>query len=258
MFTRLVRSLLLTVLLVSSTARADDAATPARGSITATIVEGEVKATAKGGREARPVAAGDSLGEGDVVETGSESRLEVLLGSGTVLRLGPSTRAELRESPPEGGRFRLKLLVGNFWAHVTKLIAGDKFEVETENGVAGVRGTEFRAEAGTGGTEDLLRVYEGKVQVDSANGKWSHSVEPNRELRFHRDRGTAGPRAFDRASERSHPFMKWVRARGPRAQALKRPAPAAGGQQRHPGGAGGQQKKPPTKAPPEKRPHRRK
>jgi hypothetical protein len=202
------------------------AAAAAPGALTVTAAEGEVEATPGDGSGARAVSAGDALQEGDTVRTGADSRVEVAFGSGTVIRLGPSTQAVLHEAPAAGGRFRLKLLLGNFWAKVSKLSGGERFEVETENGVAGVRGTEFRAERGGGDQEDLLRVYEGKVEVAHHGGKWTHSVEPGSELRFHHARGTAGPRKFDPRSEQGHPLMRWVRARGPKAHPLvKRPGP---------------------------------
>lgn len=201
-------------------ARADAPAAPQRGVMTATRIEGDVKATPRGGAAA-PVAVGALLHEGDLIETGADARAEIALASGTLIRLGESSRAELREAPPEGGRFRLKLVAGNFWAKVSKLFGPDKFEVETENGVAGVRGTEFRMETGLASGHDLLRVYEGKVQCDHPEGKWSKLMEPGREFRFHRTlKGEEG--AFDPAAEGSHKFMKWVRAHGLKAGALER------------------------------------
>ena len=203
---------MLLVAALAAGARADDAATAARGAMKVTQLEGEAKATAKGGGEALPLIVGAVLHEGDVVQTGAGARVEIALASGTVLRLGESTRAELREAPPEGGRFRLKLALGNFWAHVAKLVGGERFEVETENGVAGVRGTEFHVEAAPIGGEDLLRVYEGKVQCDSLPGQrqWSHGVEPGRELRFHREHKSAGPLAFNPGADKSG-LREWKR-----------------------------------------------
>src|SRR2546426_8489730 len=51
--------------------------------------------------------------------------------------------------PPRSTLFPYTTLfrsLGNLWARVYKLLAGETFGVETENGVAGVRGTEFRVE----------------------------------------------------------------------------------------------------------------
>ena len=172
---------------------------PSRGELKVTAVEGDVKATPKGGA-AQPIAAQAVLHEGDVVDTGPDGRVELVIATGTVLRIGPSAHAELREAPLDGGRFKLKLAVGNLWAHVAKLLTGDRFEVETENGVAGVRGTEFTVGAATGGGDDLLRVYEGAVQCDHIAGKWSKRLEPGKELLFHRDRPTT-LRGFDVAEK---------------------------------------------------------
>ena len=102
------------------------------------------------------------------------------------------------------------LLLGNLWAKVHKLLAGETFAVETENGVAGVRGTEFRIEVARD-QADLVRVYEGLVQVDARERGWSHSLQAGTELRFRRE--AEPPRPFDAESEKGHRFMEWVRSR---------------------------------------------
>ena len=91
-----------------------------------------------------------------------------------------------------------------------KLLAGETFAVETENGVAGVRGTEFRIEVARD-QADLVRVYEGLVQVDARERGWSHSLQAGTELRFRRE--AEPPRPFDAESEKGHRFMEWVRSR---------------------------------------------
>jgi hypothetical protein len=183
-----------------------------RGAMTATLVEGPATATPRAGA-GQPLAEGAVLHEGDVVETGAGGRVEISLATGTVLRIGESSRVELREAAPGGGAFRARLALGNLWAKVHKLLAGERFEVETENAVAGVRGTEFRVEAGGTGKEDLVRVYEGAVVCQGHGGAWSERLEPNRELRLARGKAEGKPAAFDPASDAKHPFMSWVRAR---------------------------------------------
>jgi len=93
---------------------------------------------------------------------------------------------------------------------VHKLLAGETFAVETENSVAGVRGTEFRIEVARD-QADLVRVYEGLVQVDARERGWSHSLQAGTELRFRRE--AEPPRPFDAESEKGHRFMEWVRSR---------------------------------------------
>jgi len=208
-------------LLALSAARAD-APAPQPGAMTVTFLEGTASMV-QPARAPQPLATGMRLAEGATVETAASSRLEVTFESGTLLRIGESTRVELREAPLEGGRFRARLWVGNLWAHVIKLVGGERFEVETQNAVAGVRGTIFRVEAApeaapvnpgvaSAVAPDLLRLYEGAVQVDGTRAAFSHRVEPGRELRFSRQ-GTSGPAAFDASADAATPFMAWVHAR---------------------------------------------
>jgi hypothetical protein len=225
-------------------AQGAEKAQPAAGAMTVSLLEGNATVTAaqtgaQTAKVAKPLAAGAVLREGDIVETAPGSRLEISFANGTLLRVGESSRIHLREAPVSGGAFRARLLLGNLWAKVHKLIAGEHFEVETENAVAGVRGTEFRVEATGGKGEDLVRVYEGAVEVKHAGGigaAWSHRVEPNRELRIARDKPPAGPATFNATTEANHPFMSWVRARadarGPGAPATRPgPGPVPGGHQ---------------------------
>ena len=197
-------ALALVPVLLCGAARADEAV------MRATLVEGVVTMAPAGGGQG-PLQEGDPLREGDTVVTQPGARLEISFSSGTVLRVGESTRMTLGESVPQKA-FSAKIFLGNVWARVHKLLAAETFHLETENGVAGVRGTEFRLEVDPG-KDDLLRVYEGAVQVDGKGGKWSQRVEASQELRFHRDREPKGPAKFEPAAEKKHKFMEWVRER---------------------------------------------
>ena len=186
--------------------------------MTATFVEGAVTVRPAGAEAPKPLAVGDVLHAGEMVETSSAARAEITFSNGSLLRLGEGSRMTLGGEDPAGSRFSARLFVGNVWAKVRKLLASNEiFQVETENGVAGVRGTEFRVEASPA-TEDVVRVYEGVVEVKGARG-WAHRIEPGHELLFHRERPPAGPRRFDPASERGHRFMSWVRSRPERVVA---------------------------------------
>ncbi|HUJ25449.1 MAG TPA: FecR family protein [Myxococcales bacterium] len=166
-----------------------------------TFVEGPVTANQQ------PLTMGTELHEGDTVATAEGGRVEIALPEGAVIRLGENSRLRLQAYQPQKA-FNAKLFIGNLWTKVHKLIAGETYLVETENGVAGVRGTEFRVEVEQG-KPDLLRVYEGVVQMGDVR------VEAGRELRFARW-GKASSATFDPASEKGHKFMDWVRSR-PRA-----------------------------------------
>ena len=176
----------------------------AQTQITATLVEGTVTASGQ------PLAQGGDVRVGDVIETGPDSRAEIALPAGAVIRIGERSKVTVDDFAPKKS-FSLKLALGNVWAKVHKLLSDETFQIETENAVAGVRGTEFRLEVAPG-EDDLLRVYEGAVQCDGRKAGWSHRVEPGHELRFQRE-ARGGPKAFDPQSEAGHRFMGWVHSR---------------------------------------------
>ena len=186
------------------------------GAMTVSSLEGLCTMKPADGSGSSPLSEGDPLHEGETVQVPPGGRLEIAVANGTVIRLGENSRLLLGTAPPAGGRFSARLFVGSLWTKVHKLLASETFHVETENAVAGVRGTEFRVEAaGPGGSDDLVRVYEGAVEVKGPAG-WAHSVTPGHELAFRRERPPAGPRAFDPASEKSSRLMAWVREKPPR------------------------------------------
>jgi ferric-dicitrate binding protein FerR (iron transport regulator) len=196
---------ILLAMLLCGTARADES------NMKATLVEGVVTVTPAGGGGPGPLLEDDGLKQGDTVVTQPGARLEITFASGTVLRIGESSKMTLGESAPQK-KFSARLWLGNIWAKVHKLVSNETFQIETENGVAGVRGTEFRIEIEQG-KEDLVRVYEGEVKVEAHDGKWAHSVKPGEELRFHKDHPPAGVAKFSAAADDAHRFMQWVRER---------------------------------------------
>lgn len=115
---------------------------------------------------------GSVVRTGDAVRTGDKTRLELSLPDGSRLRLGASSKVTLSE-----GRFHKKarnvsitMWVGRVWAKVAKTFGNDsKFEVETANAVAGVRGTSFTVIANTD-LSALVRVYSGTVGVRKNDG----------------------------------------------------------------------------------------
>jgi hypothetical protein len=136
---------------------------------TVTFLAGEATRTAGG--KAEPLAVGKNVYQGDVLETQKRTRLEVKLADQSVIRLGPSSRAEVAAAAfgktVEERNVSAKLVVGKVWANVAKAVGGEqKFEVKTENAVAGVRGTTFRVDAATDRSV-VVKVYSGTVAVAS-------------------------------------------------------------------------------------------
>ncbi len=132
-----------------------------------TFLDGEAVRVAGGTTER--LAQGSALQEGDQVETRKRTRLELTLADGSAIRLGPLSRTRLETAAfgksPEDRKVSARLLVGNVWAKVARAVGGEsRFEVETENAVAGVRGTTFRVDAARDKSV-VVRVYSGAVAV---------------------------------------------------------------------------------------------
>ncbi|MGB8930693.1 MAG: FecR family protein, partial [Anaeromyxobacteraceae bacterium] len=121
------------------------------------------------GGKATALAVGSPVFAGDVLETQRRTRLEVKLADQSVLRLGPVARVDLTAASfgrsVEERQVSAKLKVGSVWAKVAKTVGGEaRFEVKTENAVAGVRGTTFRVDAAKDRSV-VVKVYTGTVAV---------------------------------------------------------------------------------------------
>lgn len=136
---------------------------------TVTFVAGEAAREWAGSKAAQALAAGAAVYEGDVLSTARRTRLEVKLRDGSYVRLGPASRALLEVAVfgkgPSDRKVSARLAVGNAWAKVAHAVGGDaRFEIQTENAVAGVRGTTFRVDAAKDRSV-VVRVYSGTVAV---------------------------------------------------------------------------------------------
>ena len=200
-------------------------------------LEGRAQRTRASGARSE-LRVGVPVDQGDTIETREGSRLEIRFSDGSVLRLGPSSRLQLAEAHFGGSAARRKLnarlFFGRLWAKVTSVIQGDqKFQIETENAVAGVRGTTFRVDANADKSV-LVRVYDGSVAVGKGA---SAAVQPGEEGRevpgpqevtreeweklvgkqmqiFVAADGTPGePQPFSRDADKDDAFARWNQQR---------------------------------------------
>jgi hypothetical protein len=110
----------------------------------------------------------EQVPEGSRISTGADGLAQLRLASGSLVRLGPGTAVSLRQleqgQPRSNRQEGVKLLAGRVWLSVTKLFGqGSKFEVETPNAVAGVRGTSFVVESTDG--KDRFMLAEGEIHL---------------------------------------------------------------------------------------------
>jgi len=210
---------------------------------TVSLLEGTAQVR-RGPGTTQDLRQGSRVQQGDLVETGDDARLELRLPDASALRLGPRARLALAaahfEQGPARRQLSVKLFFGKVWAKVTSVAGGDqRFQIETENAVAGVRGTAFRVDA----HEDrsvLVRVYSGTVAVrrnapssappedggrrevpgpeEVTRGAWEKLVGRQMQILIAAD-GTPGvPAPFSEADEAGDDWSAWNRKRDEQAK----------------------------------------
>ena len=135
------------------------------------VLIGKAKVMAKGNKKWSFISQGYSASQGDRIKTGPDSRIEITLPDKSSIRLASNSEIFLNDtyfnSTTGGKKMSVKLMLGKLWSKVSNLVdAESKFEVETHNAVAGVRGTVFRVNA----NEDksvVVKVYTGAVAVSN-------------------------------------------------------------------------------------------
>jgi formylglycine-generating enzyme required for sulfatase activity len=143
-----------------------------------------------GSKEVKPVARDVIVGEpfphGSTIITGANAEADLLLTTGSLAKIGPNSKLVLsafwqkdfrasakkvndlkEETSPSRVAFRLE--TGDLVVDVKKLNRESSFTIESELGVAGIRGTQFGLSANSDSAE--LAVLEGRVGFLDANQK---------------------------------------------------------------------------------------
>ena len=120
-----------------------------------------------------PVATNQQLDEGSEVLTGADGHATVRLVDGTVLRLRPSSRMQLRESSrlPDAGLTNsgVRLPRGRAEIEAAPTKGGKPgFRIDTPQGLLGVRGTVFRVASDGEGQSTRGEVLDGTVDFSGA------------------------------------------------------------------------------------------
>jgi len=122
-----------------------------------------------------PVTRGDYIVQGDVIATGADGNVRLLMRDKSVLALTAKSSIAIAaydvEPATRKRRARLPVLVGRLWALVSKTVHPDaSYEVTANNAVAGVRGTELVFDVGEAG-ESEVTVISGEVTLASADAR---------------------------------------------------------------------------------------
>ena len=138
--------------------------------------------------------------------------------------------AEAHFGGRSGRKLSARLFLGKLWAKVTSAIQGEqKFQVETENAVAGVRGTTFRVDANQDKSV-LVRVYDGEVAVaqgapagapkqgerrevpgpqEVTRDQWEKLVGRQMQILISADGTPGNPEPFSPDVDQDDPFARW-------------------------------------------------
>jgi|GEM_PF-1893873 len=120
-----------------------------------------------------PASLGQVVEEGVYLRTGEESRAEIRLDDGTLLRMQERTLIQLYAPVPdllELSGTTVGLETGALYVIKGRVVAGDEFQVRTPIAVAAIRGTEFLDRLL--GDENEVQVLRGEVDFTSrADGR---------------------------------------------------------------------------------------
>ncbi len=186
---------------------------------------------------------------GEKLKTEEKSRAEILLTSGSVMRMDENSSLDVTSLSGSGANVKSQTRVwsGKVWANVNKLAKGSSFGLESPTAVAAARGTVYRMTVGADSVT-RIRVYKGKVEVKSpevrkAEGEtghgltevkgpsevrgpsevtmqqWSQIVSEQMELVIQANGKPLPPTRFDWATDAQDEWVQWNQERD---KALKR------------------------------------
>lgn len=110
------------------------------------------------------------LYQGDKIETKRESRCEITLNNGDVIRIDENSlfTVESYSEKDSSTAAESSLSIGRIWANIRRLFSDDAyFKVKSPSAVIAVRGTIYRVDAAEDQSTQV-RVYEGAVAVEPA------------------------------------------------------------------------------------------
>lgn len=104
-----------------------------------------------------PLKVGDQVFPGQVINTGSNGKVKLLLSDRSIVDIGPSSLFKVADFKAKGGGNRqvdVEMKYGSVRASITeKIKSGGHFRVKTPTATMGVRGTEFLVKADQGASQ---------------------------------------------------------------------------------------------------------
>lgn len=137
-------------------------------------LRGSATGHASAGAASTPLVVGETLTEGETVDTGPDSRLKLALRDGSVLTLGADAELKLDHLSLGAGATTFTQTSGYLRAVVAPVRPDAEFEIHTPSMVAAVRGTEWIENYAAGATQ--LFVRRGRVRASGVGAYAGDSV----------------------------------------------------------------------------------
>ncbi len=126
---------------------------------------GEVRVQHTAGNEWSPAALQMPVREGDKIQTQTESRCEIKLSDGSLIRIGEKSMFDFETSraAKDARQFNASVSYGKIWANILSLFGTkEKFEIKSPTAVCAIRGTIYSIAADS---TTRVAVYDGQVDV---------------------------------------------------------------------------------------------
>ncbi|NLE02663.1 MAG: hypothetical protein GX640_22590 [Fibrobacter sp.] len=133
-----------------------------------TCVEGTASVKISGKKDFSPLTVNSIVYPGDVIKTGSNGRVELIINKESVVRLKENTLMTVqnfRDPAKENEKTSLGFSVGTIWTKMKKFKDKfSRFELELPTAVAGVHGTVYQTTVSPDSSSEV-KVFSGEVAV---------------------------------------------------------------------------------------------
>lgn len=141
---------------------------------------------------------------GDKIYTKLESRVELKMFDGTIIKVGENSLFTINkmEKKEESSKMSFGLSFGSIWAKFKKVFSSDsERKISTPTAVVAVRGTEFGVEVDPQTGKTKVKVKEGKVNVTNNRGTNSTDVTGNQQTEFDENGNSSGTENYDSTTD---------------------------------------------------------
>ncbi len=160
---------------------------------------GKVEKQPRGVIKWTPLKFNTAVFEGDRIKTGLNSRVELDMPDGTIMKINENTIFDVTElKTPERDqedKMRFTVWIGNIWAKFKKVVTGrqDRY-IESPSAVVAIRGTTIEMDVDLQ-QKTLVRVEEGLVSVKSKDVEGEVMVGSNQETIVEKGKAPTAPKS---------------------------------------------------------------